>query len=30
MPADVENLLDTFGVDQLLSTVRELVSGAQD
>jgi DNA-binding response OmpR family regulator len=29
MPADVENLLDTFGLDELLSTVRDLVSGAK-
>ena len=27
MPADVENLMDTFGVNELLDTVRELVSG---
>jgi hypothetical protein len=29
MPADVENLADTFGVDELLTTVRGLLSGAK-
>jgi response regulator RpfG family c-di-GMP phosphodiesterase len=29
MPADVENLADTFGVDQLLTTVRDLMGGAK-
>lgn len=29
MPADVENLRDTFGVDDLLTAVRELVMGAK-